>query len=51
MKKLTLAEAKSRYTRNGFCDHEYCKYIKPYGCTCKINTCLVCAKTFDKIYA
>lgn len=50
MKTPSLPECKERFKKFGECKHYHLKYIRSYATTTKIETCLVCAKTFGKKY-
>lgn len=46
----SLQDCKDRFARFGECLHYHKDWIQPYGCQVEHNTCLVCAKQFEKRY-
>lgn len=46
----SLYECRERFKNYGECQHYYKEWVQPYGCDVKIETCSVCAKTFQKKY-
>jgi len=45
---ISLEECQERFKEFGECDHFYKKWIVPYKCNTKVDTCIVCAKTFEE---